>query len=245
MAKELKLADLKLLKGNRDLSSNHIKRLKEQIEKNGYFSGSPIIADENGFILDGQHRYQACKELKIEPVIVVVENKHIDLIPTLNSTQLKWTTADYVKYYAAKGLPHFFILENICKSKGIKPNIVYNIVFNKTMNRTGVNHTGDLSKFPIKNGTFQFPDISDKGLAKLERKIDRILTLINNLGLPKTDRLIIAITRLMQDDNFSFDIMNAKIEYQKSRIYRCATIMEYMQMLANIYNNKNTKKITV
>jgi hypothetical protein len=99
--------------------------------------------------------------------------------------------------------------------------------------------------FPLKDGTFKFDDISDKGLAKISRKIDKILHVITLLDLPKTDRLVVAITRLMKDDNFSFTTMENKIAYQKSRVYRCSTIQEYMVMLANIYNNKNPKKIAV
>ena len=98
---------------------------------------------------------------------------------------------------------------------------------------------------PVRTGDFRIPDKSEKGLAKLERKVQAILDLVTQLGLPKTDRLITAITRLSNDSNFSFRIMQSKIAYQRSRIYRCTTIQEYMIMLSNIYNNKNTKKVTI
>ena len=131
----------------------------------------------------------------------------------------------------------------MCKAKDLKPGVIYNIIFGKCVERSSMGR-GEF-KYPLKDGTFKFPDISDKGLAKIERKVDKVMNLVQLLGLPKTDRLIIAISRLAIDKNFSFDTMEAKIEYQKARIYRCSTIQEYMQMLANIYNNKNSKKITV
>lgn len=241
MAKKFTMENIKISDANRNISRAHVERLKELLKKHGYVNSRPIIVDPDGLIIDGQHRYLACKELKITPTIVVEES--FDLTPVLNSSQLNWSMADYVKYYATKGYEHFVIMEQICKSKNLKPGVVYNIVFNKTLERTGMSR--QVSKFPLKDGTFKFPDISEKGLAKLERKIDRVIHLISLLDLPKTDRLIIAISRLAKDGNFSFDTMEAKIAYQRARIYRCSTIQEYMQMLANIYNNKNPKKVVV
>jgi hypothetical protein len=239
--KKITLDDLKLTEANREVTRPQVDRLKKLIKEKGYINSLPIICDEDGFILDGQHRYVACKELGIEPPISVESS--FDLVPIINSTQLKWGTKDYVHYYAVKGYEHFVILDRICKAKNLRPGIVYNIVMGKTVDRCGLSTTR--AKYPLKDGSFKFPDISDKGLAKMERKIDKVLHIAHMLDIPKTDRLVVAIARLAQDSNFSFDTMVNKIEYQKARIYRCSTIQEYMIMLANIYNNKNSKKIAV
>lgn len=241
MAKTFTLKDIKITDVNRDICANHVERLKELIKEHGYYEGLPIIVDEDGLIIDGQHRYLACKALKVEPTIVV--DKSFDMVPFINSTQLSWTLRDYVKYYAAKGYEDFVILEQICKSKKISPNTAFAIMFNKVSSRTGLQRKS--AKNPLKDGTFKIPDKSDKGLAKLERKIDAVLRTVSLLGLPRTDRLLLAIARLAEDNNFSFKVMEKKIEYQKARIYRCATIQEYKHMLSSIYNYKNTKKIAV
>lgn len=240
----MKLKDLKLTEANRSLKRPHIDRLKGIIEKNGYLTGCPIICDKDGFIIDGQHRYVACKELKIEPPIVVLEmDNAFDMAPVMNSSQLRWGTADYVHYYAMKGYPDYIVLEQICKEKGLKPSVVYNIVTGKSVDKGGLGNQREVST--LKSGSFKIGDMSDKGLAKLERKINAIMEIVNRTDLPKTDRLIIALARLAKDKNFSFATMLAKIDYQKAKIYRCSTILEYQQMLANIYNYKNIKKVTV
>lgn len=241
MKKVFKLKDLRLTEANREIAEKHVDRLVELIRKNGYIEGMPIIVDEDGFIIDGQHRYLACKKLGIEPPIVL--GKNFDIVPFLNSTQLKWTVKDYVNYYVVKGYPDFIILDQLCKKKNISPSIAYNIIFNKSTDRTGLSR--GVRIYPLKDGTMKLPDTSEKGLQKLERKVDMVLSLINLLNLPKTDRLIIAISRIISDKNFSYAVMQNKIDFQKSRIYRCSTIQEYMQMIANIYNYKNSNKITV
>lgn len=245
MAKKWTLKDLKVTEANRDIRRNQVDRIKESIKTHGYIGAVPILVDEDGLIIDGQHRYVACKELEIEPTILQAGS--FELVPVLNSTQLSWGLSDFVKYYAAKGYEDYVILENICKAKKLKPSLVYNMIHNKSVNRPTMDRQlkGTQQPEPIKHGTFKFPDKSAKGLAKLERKIDAILALVADLKLPRTDRLVIAIAKLTQDPNFAFDTMRNKIEYQRARIYKCTTIQEYMVMLANIYNNKNTKKVAV
>jgi hypothetical protein len=246
MKKKFTLKDIRLSDVNRDINLNHVERLKEILIKHGYFEGSPIIVDEDGLIIDGQHRYVACKELKIEPTIVQAGD--FDMVPILNSTQLSWSMKDYVKYYAAKAYEDYVILEQLCKAKNISPNVAYIIIMGRGNERSGMANSlsrTSINKHPVRQGTFKIPDKSQKGLDKLERKVDAILNLVARLDLPRTERLVLAITRLAEDKNFSFKVMEAKIAYQRARIYRCSTINEYMQMLANIYNHKNTKKVAV
>lgn len=234
--------NIRISKANRKIYSNHVDRLVELIRKNGYIDGLPIIVDEDGWIIDGQHRFLACKKLGIKAPIVI--GKTFDIVPILNSSQMKWSTGDYVNFYAAKGIEDYIILDQICKAKDISANVAYNIIFSKTVDRSGHSRSKKETS-DIKAGKLKLPDTSEKGLAKLERKIDSIIRLIGVLELPRTDRLIVAITRLMDDSNFSMSVMMNKLDYQKSRVHRCSTIAEYTQMLSAIYNHKNSKKVAV
>jgi hypothetical protein len=51
----------------RPLTEDENRRLKESVE---FYSGNydPITLNPEGFILNGHHRYNACKELGIEPI---------------------------------------------------------------------------------------------------------------------------------------------------------------------------------
>lgn len=232
--------NIKLSAANRDVNQKQVDKLKESIRQRGYIKGLPILVEQDGYIVDGQHRFLACKQLGIEATIIEVSS--FDLAPIINSMQSRWSLQDYVKYYAEKNIEDYIILERICKSKNISVSTAAAIITGKWASKSSIKKG---ERNPIKEGVFRIPDKSDKGLAKLDRKIEAIMHLISVLHLPKTDRLVLAVTRLSNDSNFSFKIMLSKIEYQRARIYRCSTIQEYMQMLANIYNNKNSKKVTV
>lgn len=233
MAKKFTMETIKLTEANREINQTHVEKLVAVIGKEGYINALPIVVDPDGFIIDGQHRYLACKQLGIDAPIVV--EKNFDIVATLNSTQLNWSLKDYIKFYAEKGYEHYIILRALCKAKNITYNSAIAII-------SGVLPGGD--RAVVKQGGFKIPDISEKALKKLDRKVDAILKLCAELGMPPRDRLVITIARLMRDPNFAFATMSSKIAYQKAKIHRCTTIQEYTSMLMEIYNYKNTKKIS-
>ena len=56
--------EFRTLNANRNVSENHVKQIKAAIETVGNLTEVvPIIVNENKEIIDGQHRFEACKEL--------------------------------------------------------------------------------------------------------------------------------------------------------------------------------------
>ena len=53
------------------LSLQEYEALKRSITDKGFWKSKPITVNGHGIILDGHHRFQACQELKIKPVISV------------------------------------------------------------------------------------------------------------------------------------------------------------------------------
>lgn len=244
MTKKFTMETISLSENNRDIFRTHVDRLKTLIKEQGYIKGLPILVNEEGKIIDGQHRYMACKELGITPDIVV--GPDIDLIPLINSTQMKWRVTDYVKYYASKGYPDYIALIELCKKFDLKPSMVYTILEAKMPNRNGLSQKNSTAEGnTLKKGTFKLPDLSEKGIAKVERRIKLTLDLANAMELPKSDRLLVAISKLARDPKFRFDKMHQKIQYLKSRIHRCTTITEYVNMLTGIYNYKSMNKLSL
>lgn len=63
----------KFLNLNRKINKSHVEELKELNRGKKRFELFPIVVDKEMNIIDGQHRYQACKELNI-PVYYIVDN---------------------------------------------------------------------------------------------------------------------------------------------------------------------------
>jgi ParB-like chromosome segregation protein Spo0J len=55
------------------LTKEEYESLKESIKQDGLWV--PLIVNQDGVLLDGHHRYKACKELRIKPHYIVKEFK--------------------------------------------------------------------------------------------------------------------------------------------------------------------------
>lgn len=76
--------------------------MKASIKKNGWVGGD-IIVNENREIIDGQHRFQACKELK-EPIRFTVKKDYgVREMQIMNETQRQWSAIDTVNSEAKLG----------------------------------------------------------------------------------------------------------------------------------------------
>jgi hypothetical protein len=99
----------KFLHQNRSINGGRVKQLKVSIQKLGYLSSRPILINEKSQILDGQHRFIACKELNL-PIIYEIHNTFGDddqVVLELNKNQLIWKLNNYVHLHAEKGLSFY------------------------------------------------------------------------------------------------------------------------------------------
>lgn len=91
------------LDNNRSVKRSHVENLKKKIKETDMTMCYPIMVDADMRIIDGQHRFYACKELGL-PIYYVVKN---DVDPeqamiTLNQTSKKWEMMDWLRYRANK-----------------------------------------------------------------------------------------------------------------------------------------------
>lgn len=86
---------------NRSVDSAHVNKLKRNIEHVGLVH--PIIVDAGGGIIDGQHRFHACRELGIPIKYIVQERLSMSNVVELNNMSKAWSTLDKVQSYAAQG----------------------------------------------------------------------------------------------------------------------------------------------
>lgn len=89
----------KFLQGNRDITRDRIEQLKDSIIKIGYIESSLILCNEKFEIIDGQARFMALKELKMEIRYYIKEGIGIEECRTMNIHQKNWTISDFVDSY--------------------------------------------------------------------------------------------------------------------------------------------------
>ncbi|MGL4779907.1 MAG: ParB N-terminal domain-containing protein, partial [Bacteroidales bacterium] len=90
---------------NRDVNANHVKKIKESLKKFGDFGECfPIVVDETGRIVDGQHRFSARKELGL--TIYYIQSTELDStkLGGINDAIAKWKPESFIK--VAKNNPY-------------------------------------------------------------------------------------------------------------------------------------------
>ena len=88
----------KMLPYNRQI--DHEKRIMSSIRKIGYVP-SIIVVNENMEIIDGQHRFAACKTLGLPIYYVIVPGLGIKQCSELNSVSKNWSTKNHVVAYTS------------------------------------------------------------------------------------------------------------------------------------------------
>lgn len=92
---------------NREIDQRHVEKLKEAIQRKNLLSISPCIISGANEIIDGQHRIEACRQLKIPFYYIVDKDLTHDDIIGLNNLKKGWTVMDFVNFFTIKKYPHF------------------------------------------------------------------------------------------------------------------------------------------
>src|SRR6266702_2300004 len=94
----------KLMGGNRIINYNHVKELKRSMEAHPeLLPFNPIEVNENMFIIDGQHRWAACKELGLPVYYMINKGGSLEETRVENVTQRRWSLMDFAHSYAEGG----------------------------------------------------------------------------------------------------------------------------------------------
>ncbi len=168
---------------NRKLNHSLVKNLVDSITKYGYFDGKPIIVDKDFNIIDGQHRFEACKEMKLPIYYTITNIDPQEAMIALNANQIAWKMIDYVRSWADSGVKCYKDLVAFDKahSFGITNSVL--IYFDSSSDKTG------------------FQKIKDGQTFKINPHADDIVQFINACsGVPyyKSSYFIKATTRLFK-----------------------------------------------
>lgn len=127
---------------NREISRSNVSRLKKSIRWHNFLQHDPILVSIDGYVIDGQHRLEACKELG-EPVYFVVypSRDFGEIIQALNSAQEKWTAANYVHFHDDKDEVQF--IQKLQKMTGVSAHILLKLFCSNVEGRKKITSMGE------------------------------------------------------------------------------------------------------
>ena len=102
-----------ILEQNRVVSDNHVSELVVSIQNSGQLT--PIIINEKFEIIDGQHRFDACRILKIPVMYLISYKTSINEVILMNNTQKSWKLHDYLRCFSDKKWNNHEIYQKVDK----------------------------------------------------------------------------------------------------------------------------------
>lgn len=214
---------------NRKVQRKHVNDLIESIKAHGYLNHAPIVLNEDGEIIDGQHRYIACCELGITPPTITIRKDDPTLMVDLNRSQKAWAIEDFINFFAEAGKYSFKILQDFCKycHLAVTPSLI--ILLNNEFKSFDDIRTGSL-----------MINLSEQELQEKRRIANDITAIAKLINLKKGNKSITqAYMSLIEMDGFKRDYFFMKMRRYRDRLSLCGTSKAYLQMFVAVYNYRN------
>lgn len=211
---------------NRDLDLKHVQELINSITEKNLLSSNPIIVNSKMEIMDGQHRYEAAKFLETTLYFKEDNNFKPNDIARINTVNRKWQLEDYLKHFRSQGNGEYAALDNFIHQYNVN---IYSAI-GLLSGRTAQPNNELVSRF--KDGKFVVKDY--------EHAI-HVLTIRNDFGNYSTDfykskMFLNVVSKLVKDPDYSHQKMIAQIQNQSRAFVKCTTVIQYLEMLTELYN---------
>jgi len=228
--------------GNRNLDPSNLNKIKQSVSKKHIKTNAVIcILDLNDPIkplkmVDGQHRFEACKDLNI-PVSYVIDSSLsmasiLNDITLLNTASKEWDVSDFMNSEAQKGNQNYILYSKVYNSfdKSFDHESLFYIL-NSDVSRT----LPKISYPNFKDGGLRFNQSDFNYLSQRLTDISQF-NYYNEMGGKRYYQK--ALNQFLNTSGFNMNQMLAKLQARQSTITKCTTVEGSLKQLADIYNYK-------
>jgi hypothetical protein len=226
---------LKTIKSNRAVNDQHVKKIMDSVQKKNLLHIRPALVNEDMVLIDGQHRHEACRRMKIPIPFVVSQGLTKDDIRFLNSAQKNWSFMDFINYYATEGHSGFQEFAELAKEfPRIQPSTLIKIV------------SYDQRKNDIREGVIYV------GQIKRGKKVCQAIYRLNDFWKRKVEynfvfsgAFVTAMDKCFRTNDFEFARLYDQIEKNPDLFRKYTSRNEYLKSLDLIYNLKQKTKLVL
>lgn len=218
------------LKGNRDLNELKIKRIIESVEMGlDFFRYCPIMVNDHGYVIDGQHRFYVCQHLKLEVFYIIVPDFTLRQIAEMNNNASKWRDQDFLNCYIDIGIEHYKTLAEFVDHYNVGLGIACSLL------SEGKVHAKCHDDF--KEGLFKVNFLTKaKALMELAAQFKDFFKAYNSRNFLQALEILQASSEYFQDEMIeNLKLHDLKIETKSSP-------KEYLTHLEDLFNYRNSKR---
>tara|TARA_B100001094_G_scaffold292547_1_gene311807 strand:+ start:307 stop:1017 length:711 start_codon:yes stop_codon:yes gene_type:complete len=213
----------KLLDNNRDIRMTHVNKLMKSMEKRRLIS--PILVNESREIIDGQHRFEAQKRLKL-PIPFIVQNGYGKKeAQILNINTSNWTLTNWLRWYSKEGIKDYIVF------KQFKHKYKFEI------EQCSQLLSGVYNKESFINGLFIVKDYNNA--VKCAEMIWDFRPYFKDF---KERMFIRAILDCFKNKDYNHSRFLKKLSFQGNSLIKCVDKKNTLRMIEGIYNYKTREE---
>lgn len=228
-----------MIKGNRSLDMNKIKKILSDIERGtNLLQYCPIIVVEKNKkleIVDGQHRFVVAKKIKSPVYYIIGTDLSLYDIAKMNSNTEKWNVHDFIACYKELGNKNYVRLEEVLKEyKGLTAANAINLLV-----------TGRVEGA----GNTKYMDDFHRGLFEI-RKEEEALYLLNKAKAFNHEgkfsrHFLVAIMKVINADVFNIDDLISKVNDNISALQYSDHWRKYLSNMEEIVTKGKSKRVAI
>lgn len=215
---------------NRVISPARVLALISSFNKLDLTSSNPIIVNEKMEIVDGQHRFEACKKME-KPIFytkVSLNGDMDDAINLLNAIQQQWQLIDYIEHFIKRGKKVYQEILD-CKYK-------YNTTISTAI--SFVSNMESSMSTQIRKGTFKKGEISYSVFGDMHLDFKEIFKDYNHVFFVR------AMVTMVKSGKYNHKLDFKRFVKHRYSLLGCANYDQYIKMLEDILNrNRHGGKI--
>lgn len=209
----------KTMEGNRELIPAHLKRIKKSMNHDYLFT--VIVVNSDYEIIDGQHRFEVCKELELPIVYVVVDDYGLNQVQRFNSQSKTWSMDDYMNSYCQSGNEHYIQYKKFKDKYG----------FGHLECRALLGGGGGQESQQFKNEQFKIYNYQEA--VNNAEKIHMIKPYYD--GYMRRS-FVLAMLRVFKQENYNHTEFINKLKYQSLKLVDASSYRQYLSLINDIYN---------
>lgn len=216
-----------LLGTNREIYQGHVELLKQAFEEVGNLTKvQPILVNERYDIIDGQHRFLACKELHQPIYFTMVPGLGIREARSMNILHRGWRIDDWMASYAAEGKKDYIQYLALKEDYGFNHSVTLACI---------LGDRGDKGIYPIiRNGEFEIEDM--EGSVKRLNMLSEIGEIVG-AGFASDRYFVRAWLSVITAEGYDHQRMLKRLAKAGTLLKRYASRDDYCRMLEEIYNH--------
>lgn len=215
---------------NRAVSPAHVREIMAEIQRKNLTMENPIKVTRKHEIMEGQHTFEACKELNIPIYYMYTKMSNSD-IGQFNSVQKSWSFKAVLNHFCVEGLHDYKIMAGFARRHPYPLSTLIILLSGEHTKRV-------MQEF--RRGEF-----------KVAQSLDSVEQLLSNVGDFKeyNDRIfrhrtfVLSYIDVMTHPDFNHNVFLHKVSLVPARFVKQESQKEYFRMIENIFNYRNSNEI--